>query len=692
MKKTALMVFLPLLIATLGITIMAPVTNAVTGADWRAGRIIDDGVFTNPNDMSVAEIQAFLNSKVPVCDTWGTKPSEFGGGTRAQYAASRGYSTPFTCLRDYHEVPKTAPGPNEPASNYGGVPVPAGAQSAAQIISNAAHKYNISARVLLVKLATESPGPLTSDDWPFKRQYLYAMGAHCPDSGPGGAANCDANYAGFSLQMDEAADLMRWYLDNMTQPWWQYKKPYQTNHILWNVVERGCGGGDVYIENKATAALYTYTPYQPNQAALNNLYGTGDNCSAYGNRNFWRVFNDWFGDSWQWAGQTVYTNSNKTTPVDTYSQSLDPNTRYYTVVKAKNTGGTTWHKGSFRLGTTNPLNHSSAICDVSWINCGRPATLVEDNVAPGETGTFEFWFATPGPGQDIKAYFNPLQENIAWLNDLGMHFVIKTNSYTWEWAGQAVYTDATKATAIDSYNQLLEPGTNYYVSIKAKNTGTGTWTKNDVKIGTTNPLNHSSAVCNSSWINCGRPATLVEDSVAPGQTGTFEFLIKTPGPGQSLKAYFNPLKEGVAWMNDIGMHFVINTGVQAWEWAGQAVYTDATKATAIDSYNQALAPNTRYYATVRAKNSGTVTWRKGTFRLGTTNPLNHSSAICDPSWINCGRPATLVEDSVAPGQTGTFEFWFTTPGPGQNIKAYFNPLQENVVWLNDIGMHFVIKT
>ncbi|MFZ1523014.1 MAG: hypothetical protein WAS94_03260, partial [Candidatus Saccharimonadales bacterium] len=39
------------------------------------------------------------------------------------------------------------------------------------------------------------------------------------------------------------------------------------------------------------------TPYRPNQAALNNLYGTGDGCSAYGNRNFWRFYTDWFGST-----------------------------------------------------------------------------------------------------------------------------------------------------------------------------------------------------------------------------------------------------------------------------------------------------------------------------------------------------------------------------------------------------------
>jgi hypothetical protein len=283
----------------LSVTIIASLAQpsalfAVSAGDWKAGNIIDDSVFTDSSALSVQQIQSFLDSQIGTCDTNGTQLSEYGGGTRAEYGAANGNPAPFTCLNNYYEVPKTSPGPDAPISNYGTNTIPAGAQSAAQIISNASQTYNISPAVLLVKLATESPGPLTNDDWPFKKQYLYAMGARCPDSGPGGSANCDVNYSGFSLQMLEAAKLLRGYLDNMTQPWWTYKKPYQTNSILWNVVERGCGAADVFIQNKATAALYTYTPYQPNQAALNNLYGTGDNCSAYGNRNFWRVFNDFF--------------------------------------------------------------------------------------------------------------------------------------------------------------------------------------------------------------------------------------------------------------------------------------------------------------------------------------------------------------------------------------------------------------
>ena len=400
--------------------------EAVSASDWRAGNILDDFSFTDANSMSVQDVQGFLDSKIN-CDVNGVKPSELGGGTRAQYGASRGNPAPFTCLNKYYEVPKTTPNPSAPVSNYGLSSPPAGSQSAAQLIVNSAKKYSISPKVLLVKLATESPGPLTSDEWPLKSQYSYAMGARCPDSGPGGAANCDINYSGFSIQMDEAAKLLRGYIDNMSQSWWPYKKPFQTNNILWNVVERGCGSANVYIESKATAALYTYTPYQPNQAALNNMYGTGDNCSAYGNRNFWRVFRDWFGSGenygWKITDQAVYLDSARTKRMS-YSPSTQPGATLYAQIKALNTGYVNWNAMT-RLATDNPPGSTSMFYDsTTWLSPNRSAVLAEQIVKPGEIGTFNFTLRAPQEHRSYNQQFILVQDGVKLFPDIGQNFTI----------------------------------------------------------------------------------------------------------------------------------------------------------------------------------------------------------------------------------------------------------------------------
>ncbi|HWZ66049.1 MAG TPA: hypothetical protein VNX65_04665 [Patescibacteria group bacterium] len=283
--------------------VSAPV-HAVTSGDWRAGHVIDDSLFYNKNSMSVDQIQLFLSSKVPTCDSWGTKP--YGSTTRRAYAESQGVTMPFICLKDYQENPSTH------ENNLNGNPVPAGAQSAATIIWNAAQQYNISPQVILVQLQKENI--LVTDDWPMPSQYKTAAGYGCPDT-----AACDSQYFGFYNQVTNMTHQLRLYTDNSNQ--YNYV-PGPGNNILYNP-NRDCGSSSVTIENQATASLYDYTPYQPNQAALNNLYGSGDSCSAHGIRNFWTTFNDWFGASWGIDPQLVGAVGNPTQYV-LYGNTLYP--------------------------------------------------------------------------------------------------------------------------------------------------------------------------------------------------------------------------------------------------------------------------------------------------------------------------------------------------------------------------------
>lgn len=190
--------------------------------------------------MSVAQIQSFLNSKAPSC---------YGS----------------MCLKNYRENNR----------------------SAAQIMYDIGQTHRINPQVFIVTLQKEV-GLVTSTN-PQNWMYRTAMGFGCPDSTPG---VCDSRYFGFTNQINQAGRFFRAHLDNA--PGWF--KPHMPgwNSILYHP-RSSCGTQRVFIENRATAALYSYTPYVPNQAALNAGYGTGNSCSSYGNRNFHLFFNSWFG-------------------------------------------------------------------------------------------------------------------------------------------------------------------------------------------------------------------------------------------------------------------------------------------------------------------------------------------------------------------------------------------------------------
>jgi hypothetical protein len=523
--------------------------TALSGSEFRAGRIMDDGIFFNSGSMSEGQIQEFLNAKVPVCDTNGEKliyDSRYGDTvTRKVYAERRGVSTPFVCLKDYRQDTGNK-SPEEMLCN-GHV---AGNKSAARIIKEVADSCGVSPKVLIVLLQKEQS--LVTDDWPWPRQYRSATGYGCPDTAP-----CDAQYYGFFNQVYNAARIYKYYA----------KYPNSFNHIAGrnnNVLyhpNTGCGRSSVFIANQATAGLYNYTPYQPNAAALSNLYGTGDSCSAYGNRNFWRMFNDWFGGTttdFKWS-TTGYKILDKTESYYVDPGKLMPGEVYLAKLHAYNTGTATWYRDGptpMVLGTTHPTPGASQFCLSSWIACNRPARLVEQSVAPGQLGHFMFLFRAPYASGSYRESFKPLAEMLAWTNDAeGQSFgIIVTNPGTYRWSstGYKILT-ADESQYVDPGK--LKPNTTYLAKLHAYNTGTATWHKTGptpVVLGTSSPTGRPSILCNpATWIACTRPASMVESSVAPGQLGHFMFLFRTPSTYGEHREHFKPVAEMHSWLNDI---------------------------------------------------------------------------------------------------------------------------------------------
>lgn len=235
----------------------APTAASYTGANFDPGYIIDDVLFYDRFAMSAAEIQAFLDRKIGTCTN----------GKCLNVAVVPFESRPARISPDTGRlVCQPVEGGNLPVS---------------ELIYRVQVACSISAKVILATLHKEQ-GLITKtapSDWALS----HAMGWACPDS-----TGCNAAFAGLGIQIYMGTRQL------MTYKAGSFGRQPGTHSILYHP-NTACGSMSVLVRNYATAALYNYTPYVPNAAALANLGRSGDSCSSYGNRNFWDYYYSWFG-------------------------------------------------------------------------------------------------------------------------------------------------------------------------------------------------------------------------------------------------------------------------------------------------------------------------------------------------------------------------------------------------------------
>ncbi len=263
------------LLAFVGLVATSSTSDALSGATFKPGLIISDTVFFDYGTMSASKIQSFLESKVPVC-------TDNDGGPK--------------CLRNYTETVVGSVAIRSNLHDYNlhlcdTVPASNTPIAASTIIYQVAVACKINPQVLLVTLQKEQ-GLVGAAD-PTTYMYKAAMGYGCPDSAPQVCGQDSNQTSRLFWQLYRAAWQLKYY--GHPQGTIKYYRPGAVHNIQYHP-KTSCGKKGVYIESQATANLYYYTPYQPNAAALANLGGTGDSCSAYGNRNFWRYFWSWFGN------------------------------------------------------------------------------------------------------------------------------------------------------------------------------------------------------------------------------------------------------------------------------------------------------------------------------------------------------------------------------------------------------------
>ena len=242
-----------------------------------AGDIISDQVMFNPDTMTQAQVQSFLNAQVPTCQN-------------VQYA------TGLPCLKDYRQTTQSRPA--DPMCHaYTG----ASNETAAAIIVKVGKACSINPQVLLVLLQKEQG--LITDTWPTSNEYRKATGYGCPDSSN---VTCDATYNGFFNQVYKAAwAFQRYTMPAGTGPGTDYYSVYSAYPVgqgLSDPLPGPVHGPELRIEERrreeqGDAQPVLLHPVHARRSGTRGRLRPGDGCSAYGNRNFFLYFTQWFGST-----------------------------------------------------------------------------------------------------------------------------------------------------------------------------------------------------------------------------------------------------------------------------------------------------------------------------------------------------------------------------------------------------------
>jgi len=231
-----------LLIASVAFGVLMAIGTQAIAATFNPNNVCSDGTMRAYDNMSQADVQAFLVSK---------------GGVLKSLVTT----------------------------DYAGVKKPA-----SQIIFEACRQWHISPTVMLVMLQKEQT--LITRTTVAKNTLSRAIGAGCPN----GTTN---KYPGFGKQMWYGARLLDGYGEGkngstipLYHPGIYYDDIYQHPNV------------GVYPANIATYKLYVYNPSIGAKAPYGDLSAQSGNLS--GNANFWWIHSAWFGDPTADAGHVVY--------------------------------------------------------------------------------------------------------------------------------------------------------------------------------------------------------------------------------------------------------------------------------------------------------------------------------------------------------------------------------------------------
>lgn len=204
----------------------------------------------------------------------------------------------------------------------------------------------------------------------------------------------------------------------------------------------------------------------------------------------------------------------------------------------------------------------------------------------------------------------------------------------------------------DVYYVELKPEESREITIRLENIGTKDWGSGTYLVVNTNP--DFDGVINFPGKDGANLAMMEESLVKSGDTATFRFTIQAEDRGRTVQMHMTPMIDGTRKLTE---YVVLPVAVQ------QAFYSyEKVGGTFPPSQMEA---DTSFSATLRLRNKGNTSWHKEGERAVTLNSPGG------------GLVATMSENTVRPGEIGTFNFTVRTPLQGGTYRQVLVPDVKN---------------
>jgi hypothetical protein len=246
---------------------------------------------------------------------------------------------------------------------------------------------------------------------------------------------------------------------------------------------------------------------------------------------------------------------------------------------------------------------------------------------------------------------------------------------------QSMDYNAEPQSAVDTLSLL--PNERKIVTLRFKNIGTKTWDSNTwlhVALNDRESARVVSLIPDKSFV----AADMKENSVGPGETGTFEVDFEAGYFGANVAFELAPVINGRYKVSRAAVFIPVQVAAPVFDYA--VAKTSLPKGV--------IFQGQKILASVELKNTGNVAWvNYGTraIKLGTEEARDRKSLLAKKSPTRLGY---LVQSEVKPGETGTFALDLEAPLKFEGeIREHFTPVIERVGWLpnKDLGFNVIVK-